>query len=528
MTLWKNLNNEDKKEYKRMMLAFASLTRMFAQKSDSDKSLPTPILNSKYQETVFQRVFNANIEDIGNTAYDASIKLKNKNYLIGLKTFGLKSNDQKVAQFKSSHYEFAERLEAIRTNSLNEDGSYKTVQEINHINHDLYLSLAKSISKLRNKRIKSAEANIQGFEITDDKEIESVYHVLMPSCIDNFPEISVGEISYDYIDINNIEIQGCTNANTPANFNFSDGKHRYRFTSADSQLLMHFQNMEIIVERWPVIYADDAYSFFADIADRLYKRDNDEEAQTGVITESYSWSILNRKGEVEYFSGFNGFNGVGSKLSKDERKKKIDFLEDEFSEFLDDNKLEYVVDGLNYFFFDNTYNDETRKRKYSIRNEIMDIAKSCGNDNLSNDVQKSMYRPMSEMYIPIPNSHKFHMAHPDFFVKDGLDFNAHGGILNKKEERVFNLVFEPSGNKIECFIAEDWGKAIESTKSMKTLGEWILYKVFQLEEHEPLTAEKLNEVGINGIRLYKVQGSDDVHLQFIWIDANEDPEDFWK
>ena len=195
MTLWKNLNNEDKKEYKRMMLAFASLTRMFAQKSDSDKSLPTPILNSKYQETVFQRVFNANIEDIGNTAYDASIKLKNKNYLIGLKTFGLKSNDQKVAQFKSSHYEFAERLEAIRTNSLNEDGSYKTVQEINLINHDLYLSLAKSISKLRNKRIKSAEANIQGFEITDDKEIESVYHVLMPSCIDNLPEISVGEIS---------------------------------------------------------------------------------------------------------------------------------------------------------------------------------------------------------------------------------------------------------------------------------------------------------------------------------------------
>lgn len=37
---------------------------------------------------------------------------------------------------------------------------------------------------------------------------------------------------------------------------------------------------------------------------------------------------------------------------------------------------------------------------------------------------------------------------------------------------------------------------------------------------------KMNEIGINGIRVYKVQGSDDIHLQFIWIEADELPDDY--
>ena len=132
------------------------------------------------------------------------------------------------------------------------------------------------------------------------------------------------------------------------------------------------------------------------------------------------------------------------------------------------------------------------------------------------------------MYIPIPNSKKFHKEHPFFFIKDGIKFNG-SSLAQHKKERRFKLIFEPSGNAIEVYIAEDNGKAIESSESMGKLGEWILRKVFQLGEFEPLTEKRLNEIGINGIRLEKYSNSDDIHLHFIWIDPNEPlPDDYWE
>ena len=57
------------------------------------------------------------------------------------------------------------------------------------------------------------------------------------------------------------------------------------------------------------------------------------------------------------------------------------------------------------------------------------------------------------------------------------------------------------------------------------LGEWILKGIFQLKDYEPLTEKKLNELGINGIRLYKIEGAEDIHLEFIWIDDENPPVD---
>ncbi len=64
--MWESLPEKGKTEYKRLMLAFASLTDMFAQKaSDADQNA-APIINSKFQETAFQRAFGAVAEDIGS------------------------------------------------------------------------------------------------------------------------------------------------------------------------------------------------------------------------------------------------------------------------------------------------------------------------------------------------------------------------------------------------------------------------------------------------------------------------------
>ena len=94
--MWKELPKDQIEFYKRMILAFSSLSEMFAQKAESDseqddesdvKLLVSPIINSKYQETVFQKSFHAKAEDIGNTSYDASIFLnsstQNKKIYVG-------------------------------------------------------------------------------------------------------------------------------------------------------------------------------------------------------------------------------------------------------------------------------------------------------------------------------------------------------------------------------------------------------------------------------------------------------------
>ena len=126
--MWKELPINKKLEYKKMILAFASLTEMFAQKAETDDKqniVYSPIINSKYQETVFQKVFTANAEDIGNTSFDASLCQINENgtrtkYLIGIKTFGVASGNQKVAQFKANHDEWSEILNDIKNNPCDE------------------------------------------------------------------------------------------------------------------------------------------------------------------------------------------------------------------------------------------------------------------------------------------------------------------------------------------------------------------------------------------------------------------------
>lgn len=239
--MWKDLPENEKEEYKRMILAFASLTELFSQKNEENDEIPAPIINSKYQETIFQKAFHASAEDIGNTSYDVAINGKNignrlKKYLIGIKTFGIGSGDQKVAQFKANLNEWSSIINQMQKNAKNENGTLKKKSEIDLVNKDLYKELAVKISILRNERICSSRANLQGFKVKDEDEVESVYHVLMPSSKGQTPEIYVGETEYDLIDAANIEIIGCSSAKNPANFIFTDGKHEYKYTSADSQL----------------------------------------------------------------------------------------------------------------------------------------------------------------------------------------------------------------------------------------------------------------------------------------------------
>lgn len=512
--MWRELPSDEKAEYKKLILAFASLTEMFEQKGQ-EKETFIPVVNSKFQETVFQKSFHASAEDIGNTSFDASINDRRK-YLIGLKTFSLKSGDQKIAQFKAYHDEWTRDLDKIAENSKNADGSYKSVAEINEVNHDIYMRIAQRLAFLRNTRIRSSIKNLQGFKIEKDETVESVYHVLMPALENGSPSIAVGEISYDQIDPDSIEIIGCSNAKNPTNFVFKDNNHRYRFTSADSQLLMSFNNKEIVLESWPVKYAEDAYEIFSSIAEKIYEEPKQE---------SFSWLLTNEKGEVELMSGLNSFYGVGSKRSLEDKKKYIDRFNDKFSKVLG-SKAEQFNRGLTHFLIAKAPSKKEKLEKAKIRDELIKTAEGYSNEELTQSLEDMLYRPSDELYIRIPNSRRFHSEHPDFFVKGGLKFDG-SSLTQSTDERSFKLVFEPSHNEIDVYIVEDNGKAIESAKSMGILGRWILRDVFQQKKYEPLTAEKLKEVGINAVRLVKFEGSDEIHLHFIWIDKDNLPSDYW-
>jgi len=530
--MWSDLPETERREYKRRILSFSSLSSLMAQKADSSGSPLTPEIPSKYQEKAFQKSFGAKAEDIGNQPFDVSVIKEiggeEHRYLVGIKTFTFSNGRQKIAQFKRDSLQWNSLVNEIVRNAE----KYNTKDEVDSVNSDLYLDLARKVSARRNERMDSAVAQISGFRADpSDSNLELVYHVLMPERNGSKPVIHLGETDYSKIDIGNIRILGCTGVKNPRNFDFTDGKHYYSYTSADSQLLMDFRNSNIVLEDWDVKFSPDPDALIRYIYRTVYEEFLDSEPdvpahESPKITESYCWFISGKDGEPERYSGFNAFFGTGSKLSRDSRRKIIDSL-DEYNGTVPDSILSDVQSDLEHYLLGpSVRNDSARSNLERLRVKIRESADRSGNMDFADRVTKILYRPQSEMYIPIPASVKFHRAHPDFFGKGIGTFKNDGKSLAlPKEERKFMLIFEPSGNEIESFITQDGGKAIESYEKQSYLGKWVLQKVFGLKPYEPLTSEAMERVGINGIRLYRTDADSGVHLEFIKIDSDNLPGD---
>lgn len=513
--MWNSLNKRDKQNYKLLITNFASLSEAFSQKKEDEvsESFVAPIINSKFQETVFQRSFNAFGEDISNTSFDASIILDDKNkYLVGIKSFGFFSGDQKVAQFKSDSQlkGWIDRFNKIKENSKNT----KTKEENDRINYKYYYELAKEISILRNKRIASSKEQLKGF-IYDDITVKSVYHVLMPSKKGDNPKIYVGEIDYLPIDIENLEIEGATSLNTPTNFKFNDGRHYYKYTSADSQLYMNFKNKDIVLEEWELEYVKDPFYIFENLHLLSKKTEGNN------ILQTVSWMITNKDGKVNESSGFNTFDG-SSKMGKEIRKKRIKKIEEYLSNSYNGEDSRFIIEALKKILIEKTKTAEKKQLRFKLINFIENL----NDDYLANEIKKMVYRPVGEVYIPIPNSKNFHKNFPDFFAKDaGKLKEGKSSLILPKEDRRFKLKFISSGNVIDAYINQDSGKAIQSIDRQDILGEWLLRGVFQLKERELLTAERLTELHINAIRFTKYKNIEEIGIEFIWIDENNPPED---
>jgi len=97
MSVWEQYSSEQREEYVKFLQVYGALSNLFRQKQGD----MIPYLDSKFQETVFAKIFNSQNADIGNTPHDVVSVFGSDRIGIGLKTWmNSKPSFQKVMQLK--------------------------------------------------------------------------------------------------------------------------------------------------------------------------------------------------------------------------------------------------------------------------------------------------------------------------------------------------------------------------------------------------------------------------------------------
>lgn len=97
---------------------------------------------------------------------------------------------------------------------------------------------------------------------------------------------------------------------------------------------------------------------------------------------------------------------------------------------------------------------------------------------------KGRPRDPNEVYLPIPKW--IHKEYPNFFPP---------------KDQAFEIEL-PNSETMSAKICQEGGKALMSNPN-KALGKWLLRDVLNLRERELLTIEKLQEIGLDSVVIYK-------------------------
>ena len=65
MSVWQKYTKEQQDEYIKFLTAYGAMSNLFRQKQGE----PIPYLDSKFQETIYAKVFKSENVDIGNTPH---------------------------------------------------------------------------------------------------------------------------------------------------------------------------------------------------------------------------------------------------------------------------------------------------------------------------------------------------------------------------------------------------------------------------------------------------------------------------
>ena len=136
---------------------------------------------------------------------------------------------------------------------------------------------------------------------------------------------------------------------------------------------------------------------------------------------------------------------------------------------------------------------------YGIKNKEKFVFESSGLNQWNAGGRK---RDFGEVYIPIPI--EIHRLYPDFFPKRDVEFKLQ----------------IPTGDTFNAKVCQDNSKAL-MTNPNKALSDWLLRKVFALNEGELATIEKLNELGFDSVIIYK-ESNGNYKIDKAKLDSYED------
>lgn len=278
MSIWEKYNKEQRSNYIQFLQVYGALSNLFRQK----KGDLIPYLDSKFQETIFAKIFNCQNVDIGNTPHDVLSIADNERIGIGLKTWmSSKPSYQKVMQLKRFQNEINEILKK------NE-----------------FEALAYKISEIKNERMKSDYIRLG---LSEDKNI---YHYVTrdEGCF------IINECAYPLIDLKNL-----TDFNpTPTAFSWSDGRKDYKYTFGDSQIWQKFDSSKkdaLLLEKFEVKIIEDPFDFLLKAYLNLIGTTK-EESKSDII-EAYLPLYSYETKEVEEKSGLNAWNGAPKSKGSD-------------------------------------------------------------------------------------------------------------------------------------------------------------------------------------------------------------------
>jgi hypothetical protein len=221
MSVWEKYTKEQQDEYKKFLQVYGSLSNLFRQKHGE----PIPYLDSKFQETIYARVFSSENVDIGNTPHDILSVFGSERIGIGLKTW------------------------------MNSTPSYQKVMQLKRYKDDIMAQehnpydMVYVISSIKNERMKS-DYNRLGLD-----ENSNIYHYITRDA----GSLVIQECTYPLIELDKI-----TNViRTDSSITWTDGVKNYKFTFGDSQIWQYFGDSRdsTILDKITVEIMEDPFTF---------------------------------------------------------------------------------------------------------------------------------------------------------------------------------------------------------------------------------------------------------------------------
>lgn len=268
MSIWEQYSTEQRSEYIQFLQVYGALSNLFRQKQGEH----IPHLDSKFQETIFAKIFNCQNVDIGNTPHDVLSVFGDKRIGIGLKTWmASKPSFQKVMQLK------------------------RYQKEINKF-QDNQEALAYKVSEIKNERM------ISDYERLGLSETDNIYHYITR----DKGLFNIHECAYPLIDLSCLEITD----STASALTWTDGKKDYKYTYGDSQIWQKFdagKNDTLLLNRFDIKIIEDPFTFllksYLSLTESIHEV---EEEFVEVYLPLYSY----KTNEVEEKSGLNAWRAA--------------------------------------------------------------------------------------------------------------------------------------------------------------------------------------------------------------------------